>query len=91
MEKKECDFFCDGKCEKHNKHGICSQLEIGDFKDGFYVIDISEVCREASIYGNRFISITEEDIKELINGKVLAFVDEYGMFVAMDKWGREED
>ena len=89
MEKQECDFFHDDECEKYRKHGNCNQRDIGDFKERFYVTNMSEVCRETSNYGNRFFTITEEDIKELRNGNVLAFVDEYGIFIAMDKGDME--
>ena len=89
MEKQECAFFHDGECEKYRKHGNCRQFDIGDFESFFGVMDMSEVCAAASIYGNRLILITEEDIEELRNGKVLSFLDEYGIFIAMDKGDKE--
>lgn len=89
MEKQECDLFHDGECKKYFKPEKCVQCDIREFSEEFSVIDMSEVCRKCSLCGNFLFSITEEDIKAMRDGKVLSFVGEYGIFIAMDKGDME--
>lgn len=49
--------------------------------DWLTTIEPEEVCEIASKYGNRYAEITEEQIEELRAGKVLCYVDEYGIFI----------
>lgn len=74
-----------------NNHGYCNhkwrKCHSGNgFVEpdlNFYVVDRNEVCVEGSLYGNYHFKITEEDIQALREGKVLGYVDEYGMFISM--------
>lgn len=53
--------------------------------DWLTTIEPEEVCEIASKYGNRYAEITEEQIEELRAGKVLCYVDEYGIFIRLKK------
>lgn len=90
MRKKECVFWNNEECEKYSGFGKrteCKKFDIRDFDRGLYDIDMIEVCKESSIYGNRYFSITEENIEALRAGKVLCSIDEYGMFIALRQRG----
>ena len=51
--------------------------------DKFKIIDKSEIKKHASRFGNYDFEVTQEDLTALQNGKVLSFLDEYGIFVHM--------
>ena len=85
MEKQECDQFVNGKCKKYGKPERCEQCDIREFDEEFTVIDMSEVCRKSSMCGNYYFLITEKDIEALRQGKVLCSVDEYGIFIALER------
>lgn len=53
--------------------------------DWLTTIEPEEVCEIASKYGNRYAEITEEQIEELRAGKVLCYVDEYGIFIRLKR------
>lgn len=79
---KECDLYYDGKCNKTNTICKCLPSTIDWFNDSFGQYDVNEVCRNDSIFGNRYFYITDADINALKSGKVLYYVDEYGIFIA---------
>lgn len=85
MEKQECDLFVNGKCKKYGNPVLCEQFGISEFDEEFTAIDMSEVCRKSSIYGNYYFLLTEKDIEALRAGKVLSSVDEYGTFIALER------
>ena len=51
----------------------------------FQHCDMNQMCCESSVYGNYYFYVTDEDIEALKNGKVLFYVDEYGMFIGYKK------
>ena len=55
------------------------------YTDWLTTIEPEEVSEVASKYGNRYVEITEEQIEELRAGKVLCYVDEYGIFIKLKK------
>ena len=60
---------CDGYCDEH-------------FSDDLTVIDPKDVCKESSIFGNYYLAVDDELIKQLQNGKVLALLnEEYNFFI----------
>ena len=46
---------------------------------------MNQMCCESSLHGNYYFYVTDEDIEALKNGKVLFYVDEYGMFIGYKK------
>lgn len=55
------------------------------YVDWLTTIEPEEVNKVASKYGNRYAEITEEQIEDLKAGKVLCYVDEYGIFIKLKK------
>lgn len=55
------------------------------YTDWLTTIEPNEVGEVASKYGNRYAEITEEQIEELRSGKVLCYVDEYGIFIKLKR------
>ena len=55
------------------------------YTDWLSTIGPEEVDRVSSQYGNRYVEITEEQIEDLRAGKVLCYVDEYGIFIKLKK------
>lgn len=55
------------------------------YTDWLITIEPGEVDKASSQYGNRYVEITEEQIEELRAGKVLCYVDEYGIFIKLKK------
>ena len=84
---KECDLYSLGKCKKWDGRNKCrpSNESWFDDPDKLEVIEMDEMCRRGSIFGNSFFKITKEQLKALKDGKVLFNRDEYGTFIALDK------
>ena len=72
-------------CTKYGTGCKCSPSEIDWFDEPMQVCEIDEACRKGSIFGNYYFTITEEQLEALKDGKVLYVVDEYGMFIALEK------
>lgn len=53
--------------------------------DWLTTIEPEAVAEASSKYGNRYVEITEEQIDDLRAGKVLCYVDEYGIFIRLKK------
>ena len=83
---KECDLYSLGKCRKLDGRQKCrpSNESWFDDPDKLEVIEVDEVCRKSSIFGNAFFKITKEQLQALSEGKVLFNRDEYGTFIALD-------
>lgn len=80
----DCDLKLEnGCCNKWNRKSKCDPSTINWFDDHMEVIEINQVCRKSSIFGNYFYIITKEQIEALLEGKVLYACDEYGMFIAL--------
>ena len=80
---KDCDLYDNGRCRKYDARQKCKN-EVSDatwFKDEFGRCSVGEVCRNSSIFGNRYFKITDDDINALKRGDVLHYVGEYGMFI----------
>lgn len=87
---KECEYRNEqGRCTKYYSNSICenSISSRKDFREEFSVCDIDETCQKESIYGNRYFKIGKEELAALISGKVLYYVDEYGMFIVLKEEG----
>lgn len=54
------------------------------FNDLFGVLDMRDVCGHRSVFGNSFYKITREQLQDLMDGKVLADVGEYGTFIILE-------
>lgn len=83
---EECDLFRDGICCDKYK---CLPASVEWFDAKFEVIEMADVCRNGSLFGNTFFALTDEDINALKEGKVLYELDEYGTFIAY-KRSRDE-
>lgn len=87
---KKCDLYDDGKCNGYNgwrgKKRKCetSTAEWFDKPSEFNAININEMCRRRSIFGNDYFVITNKQIEQLKKGKVLFYIDEYGMFILLE-------
>lgn len=80
----DCDLKLEnGRCNKYGCKYKCEPSSINWFDDNMEVIEIDQVCRKSSIFGNYFYAITKKQIEALLAGKVLYDCDEYGMFIAL--------
>lgn len=79
---EECDCYIDGICCKMLKRYKCQPASVEWFDEKFEVIEMADVCRNGSIFGNAYFAITDDDIKALKEGKVLFDLDEYGTLIA---------
>ena len=70
-----------GLCKKWDARHECKPSNEKWFSDKLNACDLDEVCLRSSIFGNRYFEITMEDIQDLIEGKVLYYVGEYGYFL----------
>ena len=71
-----CRFYEDGKCIKGQSQCECKPWCPEDFFEGFGTFDTFEdACAASSIFGNSAVYITEEDIADLRNGKILMHDD----------------
>ena len=87
---KECDLYIMGRCKKwedwDGRHKCRPSTESWfDFPDKLEVIEVDEMCRRSSIFGNAFFKITKEQLKALEDGKVLFNLDEYGTFIMLER------
>jgi hypothetical protein len=80
--RENCKLCKNGKCQKWVRERKCETLTTSYFDERFKVCEMEKVCEEASIYGNTFFFLTDEDIEKLKSGKVLFDIDEYGVFIA---------
>lgn len=55
------------------------------YTDWLTTIEPEDVGKVASKYGNRYAEITEGQIEDLKAGKILCYVDEYGIFIKLNK------
>ncbi len=46
--------------------------------------DAETVCASGSLWGNFHFAITDQQIEDLKAGKVLYFLEEYGIFIARE-------
>ena len=84
-ERADCRLYKNGMCNKWRKEYKCRPTSIEEFDEVFSTCEIGETCERASIFGNCFYRLTDEDIDALKAGKVLFSVDEYGFFIAYQK------
>lgn len=87
---KECDQYSMGRCKKWDEwdgRNKCrpSTESWFDPPDKLEVIEVDEVCRKGSTFGNAFFKITKEQLKALEDGKVLFNLDEYGTFIMLER------
>ena len=84
---ENCDFYDNGRCKKSSTRRKCENCVSNEtwFSSEFQKCNIDEVCRYSSIFGNRYYTITDEDIDDMRQGKVLTSVDEYGTFIRLKK------
>lgn len=64
-------------------NGIVEKEEF--FIDGykFETIEIKDICKESSPFGNYYLRLTDADIQTIKNGGVLGVLDEeYNIFIA---------
>lgn len=80
----KCRFLLpNGRCEFDKRKKCNFDPDELEYTDSLFAIDPEEVCGRSSIYGNRYVEITADDIEELKAGKVLCYVDEYGIFIKL--------
>ena len=84
-ERVDCRLYKNGMCNKWIKECKCRPTSIEEFDEVLSTCEIGETCERASIFGNCFYRLTDEDIDALKAGKVLFSVDEYGFFIAYQK------
>ena len=84
----ECKSYGkDGRCYKWIEKGIKpvtytrEDFSDPDFVDDKEFIPVEKICRVASIFGNNFIGLSDEDIERLKNGEVVHVGGEYGIFI----------
>lgn len=84
---KDCDLCSIGKCKKWDGRNKCRPSDITwfDNPDELQIIEMDEMCRKSSIFGNAFFKITVEELQALIHGKVLFNLDEYGTFIMLER------
>lgn len=84
---KKCDLYSLGKCKKWDGRNKCrpSTESWFDDPDKLEVMEMDEMCRKSSIFGNAFFKITKEQLKALEDGKVLFNLAEYGTFIALER------
>lgn len=90
MEQK-CDF-----ADERNNRGYCAHKRLrcdgcGDvFKkpgdnDRLTVVDRKDICKKSSLFGNYYITMTAQDVENLIAGKCLAITgEEYNIFLSYE-------
>lgn len=81
----KCSLYKNGHCQKWRENGKCDPSTIDWFKDRISQCEMGAVCENGSIFGNECFYLTDEDIDALKAGKVLYYVDEYGIFLAYKK------
>lgn len=83
---ENCELYRNGRCTKWDARERCRPSDASYFDDHaeLEVIEMDEMCRRGSIFGNAFFKITKEQLKALSEGKVLFNIDEYGTFIALD-------
>lgn len=57
--------------------------------DELEVLEVEELDKKCSLFGNYFISITNEQLKELQEGKVLFEINEYGVCIMLKQKAKE--
>ena len=86
----KCRFEIDGKCTKWRHKSKCKPSQTDYCDEPLTIVEPDRMCEEASIFGNYYFYITEEQIEALRNGKALYSRDEYGTFIAFKKEGEKE-
>lgn len=89
MENKRCEgceLYIDKRCIKWRKNGVCKPstrdwLIRGKNDMPMEFIPVERICRKASIFGNKFVGLTQNDIDRLKNGEVIFIGGEYGTFI----------
>lgn len=84
-----CDLLINNRCTKYRKNGKCQPSSLEWCDEEMKVIEADQMCRYASIFGNNYFYITEEQIEALKSGKVLYDGGEYGTFICL-KGGKDE-
>lgn len=79
---EECDLYENGMCCTYRKKHKCQPASAEWFDEKFETIEMADVCRNGSLFGNDFFALTDDDINALKEGKVLFYLDEYGTFIA---------
>lgn len=80
-----CNLKTDnGNCTKWRCEKECKPSNIGWCDEPVEMIDSDEMCRYSSIFGNSYSYITNDQLKELQNGKAIYINDgEYGHFIML--------
>ena len=83
---QECQYKTeDGKCKAYNLCE-CKPSTIDWCNEPVKMIPVDCICKYASYWGNSYYFITEEQLEELKNGKVIYVYDgEYSNFIAVKK------
>lgn len=91
---KECCLRSGDRCKKFgknpytNKYPLCIPSSVSDCEDKAEIIEPNEMCRKGSIFGNDYYHITESQLEQLKNGKVIMCdinCGEYRCFVALKR------
>lgn len=84
-----CDFYKKGYCVKFRKNGKCDYsskvwLDSVEHDEDAQYISADRMCRWGSVFGNKYIGLTQSDIDRLKNGEVIHTSvnwNEYGIFI----------
>lgn len=83
-----CDSYVNGNCVKYRKNGkaepstrewLYEDLDISEFE----FISEYRMRRKSSIFGNKYICLTSDDIERIKNGEILHIPGEYGTFIGL--------
>ena len=84
-----CDLYINESCIKYrnckNGEAILSTNDMFTLVDNdkpHEFIPVERVCRKASIFGNLFVRLTQDDIDRLRNGEIIHIGGEYGTFIS---------
>lgn len=83
MAYEECPgYMKNGCCKGNNRPCRVTKEDIESwFDETLKPIDLLDVCRKQSVFGNNFFILTDKDIEALETGKVLFVRGEYGVFL----------
>ncbi len=80
----KCRFLLpNGRCGQNKRRNCDFNPDDLSYDYWLSTIEPGEVCGCSSIFGNRYVEITSEQIEDLKAGKVLCYVDEYGIFIKL--------
>lgn len=86
-----CDVLSpdDKTCTRWRRTHLCEPSDASWLDQRMETCEMNQMCRHSSIFGNCYFYLTDEDIEALKSGKVLFYVDEYGVFIGYEPGEKE--